>query len=78
MFAIDTVNAKGKVTKRYRHQDVKTPLEALTHLCGKGLVCLKQGVTLTALQAVADKQTDLAAAREMQRAKAELFRQFNT
>jgi len=35
-------------------------------------------VTLTALRAVADKQTDLAAAREMQRAKAELFRQFNT
>ena len=77
LFASDTVNAKGKVTKRYRHQDVKTPLAALTQLCEKGLARLKDGVTLAALQALADAQTDLAAAQEMQRAKAELFRLFN-
>ena len=78
MFASDTVTAKGKVIKRYRHQDVKTPLEALTQLCGKGLARLKEGVTLAALQALANAQTDLAAAQEMQRAKADLFRLFNT
>lgn len=78
MFASDTVNAKGKLTKRYRHQDVKTPLQALSQLCDKGLAGLKQGVTLAALQAQANTQTDLAAAQDMQRAKAELFRLFNT
>jgi len=77
MFASDTVNAKGKVTKRYRNDDVKTPLAALKQLCAKGLAKLKEGVTLAALQARADTQTDLAAAKEMQRAKAELFELFN-
>ena len=77
MFASDTVNAKGKVVKRYRHEDVKTPLAALTQLCDRGLASFKAGVTLAALQALADAQTDLAAAQDMQRAKAELFRLFN-
>ncbi len=77
MFASETVSPKGKVVKRYRHEDVKTPLEALTQLYDKGLARLKADVTLAALQAQADQQTDLAAAQEMQRAKAELFRQFN-
>lgn len=77
MFASSTVSPKGKVVKRYRHEDVKTPLVALTQLCGTGLARLKEGVTLTALQTLADAQTDLAAAQEMQRAKAELFRLFN-
>ena len=77
MFASDTVNAKGKVIKRYRHEDVKTPLAALKQLCDKGLARLKEGVTLAALQAQAGAQTDLAAAQEMQRAKAALFDLFN-
>ena len=77
MFASDTISPKGKVVKRYRHEDVKTPLAALEQLCDKGLARLKAGVTLAALQAQADAQTDLAAAQEMQRAKAELFRMFN-
>ena len=77
MFATDDVSTKGKVVKRYRHKDVKTPLEALKQLCDKGLAQLKLGVTLTALQALAAAQTDLAAAQEMQRAKAELFMLFN-
>ena len=78
MFASDTVNAKGKVIKRYRHEDVKTPLAALKQLCDKGLARLKEGVTLAALQAPADAQTDLAAAQEMQRAKTALFQLFNS
>ena len=77
MFASDTVSAKGKVVKRYRHEDVKTPLAALTQLCDRGLASFKAGVTLAALRALADAQTDLAAAQDMQRAKAELFRLFN-
>ena len=77
MFASDTVSAKGKVIKRYRYEDVKTPLAALKQLCDKGLARLKAGQTLVALQAPADAQTDLAAAQEMQRAKATLFELFN-
>ena len=77
MFASDKVSPKGKVVKRYRHADVKTPLAALKLLCEQGLARLKADVTLAALQAQADEQTDLAAAQEMQRAKAELFRLFN-
>ncbi len=77
MFASEAVNPKGKVIKRYRHEDVKTPLAAFDQLCGKGLARLKAGVTLATLQAMADAKTDLAAAQGMQRAKAELFRLFN-
>jgi transposase InsO family protein len=77
MFSSETVSPKGKLTKRYRHEDVKTPLEALKQLCDKGLAGLKAGVTLAALQTRADGQTDLAAAQQMQRAKAELFELFN-
>ena len=68
---------RSKLIKRYRHEDVKTPLACLRLLCDKGLARLKVGVTLAALQAPADAQTDLAAAQEMQRAKAELFELFN-
>ena len=77
LFASDTISPKGKLIKRYRHEDVKTPLACLRLLCDKRLAQLKAGVTLAALQALADAQTDLAAAQEMQRAKAELFELFN-
>jgi transposase InsO family protein len=77
MFASESVSAKGKVIKRYRHEDVQTPLACLSKLCDQGLARLKTGVTLAALQALADAQTDLAAAQAMQRAKAELFELFN-
>jgi transposase InsO family protein len=77
MFASEKISPKGKVVKRYRHDDVKTPLECLTRLCAKGLAELRQGVTLKDLQTRAEAQTDLAAAQAMQRAKAALFERFN-
>ena len=77
LFASEVVNAKGKITKHYKHEDVKTPLECLTILNAKGLVKFKPGVTLHSLQAQADAQTDLAAAQQMQKAKADLFELFN-
>ena len=57
---------KGKVIKRYRHEDVKTPLECLALLGKRGLVKFKEGIGLAALQAQAKAQTDLAAAQAMQ------------
>jgi hypothetical protein len=76
LFSSEIVSPKGKVEKRYRHEDVKTPLVALTQLYEKGLARLKPGVSLAALQASAGATTDLAAAQEMQRAKADLFELF--
>jgi hypothetical protein len=77
LFASEIVSPKGKVIKRYKHKDVKTPLACLAQLAGKGLVRFKAGITLEQLQAQARAQTDLAAAQAMQKAKAELFAKFN-
>ena len=77
MFATEVINDKGKIVKRYLHEDVKTPLECLVLLHEKGLVKFKKGITLQALQAQAKVQTDLQAAQAMQQAKAELFATFN-
>jgi len=76
MFATNKVNAKGKVVKVYKHKDVKTPLEALERLNGQGLVKFKTESMLADLLVKAKQQTDLAAAQEMQQAKAELFASF--
>ena len=76
LFATEIISPKGKIIKRYRHDDVKTPLECLAQLCERDLVTLKQGTTLESLQAQAKSKTDLAAAQEMQLAKSELFASF--
>lgn len=69
-------NAKGKLVKRYKHEDVKTPLERLLLLDAEGLVTFKPGITRDTLKIQAKSQTDLAAAQAMQRAKRELFASF--
>lgn len=76
LFATAVTNAKGKIVKRYRHEDVKTPLECLALLAAGNLVTFKPGILLTTLQAQAKSQTDLAAAQAMQQAKHELFARF--
>ena len=76
LFATTVTTPKGKIVKRYRHEDVKTPLECLTKLAAEKLVTFKTGVTLAALQAQANLQTDLAAAQAMRRAKSDLFARF--
>jgi hypothetical protein len=76
MFSTNKVNAKGKVVKVYKHEDVKTPLEALERLNEQGLVKFKTESMLADLLTHAKQQTDLAAAQEMQQVKAELFASF--
>ena len=78
MFATEVISPKGKIIKRYLHEDVKTPLECLALLDEKGLVKFKKGNLLAALQAQAKEQTDLQAAQAMKQAKAALFASFNT
>ena len=77
LFATEVASDKGKNIKRYKHEDVKTPLACLEILDADGLVKFKKGVTLQALQTQAKAQTDLAAAQQMQKAKADLFDLFN-
>ena len=77
MFATEVVSDKGKIIKRYKHGDVKTPLECLVQLNEKSLVTFKAGITLEDLLAQASEKTDLQAAQEMQQAKADLFALFN-
>jgi hypothetical protein len=77
LFATEVVIEKGKIIKRYKHKDVKTPLECLALLNAKGLVTFKKATTLAGLLATAKEKTDLQAAQEMQKAKAELFELFN-
>ena len=76
LFAIEITSPKGKIVKRYKHADVKTPLECLAQLSKKNRVVLKSGVTLEVLQVQAKSKTDLAAAQSMQQAKRELFAGF--
>lgn len=76
MYATEIISPKGKIIKRYKEEDVKTPMECLVQLNEKGLVTLRNGIALDTLQKLAESQTDLLAAQEMQRAKSELFASF--
>ncbi len=69
LFATEVVIEKGKIIKRYKHKDVKTPLECLVLLNEKDLVKFKAGITLEDLLAQAGEKTDLQAAQEMQKAR---------
>ena len=77
LFATEVVSEKGKVKKVYKNKDAKTPLERLVVLYEKNLVTFKAGITLQDLLAQAMHKTDLQAAQEMQKAKADLFELFN-
>ena len=68
---------KAWVLKVYKNKDAKTPLERLVQLSEKGLVTFKAGISLEDLLTKAAEKTDLQAAQEMQKAKADLFEMFN-
>ena len=76
MFATESVNPKGKIVKRYRHDQVCTPLERLAQLLKLKLAALRPGLTLEALLLEAQSRSDLDAALDMQRAKSALFDSF--
>ena len=77
LFATEVVSDKGKVKKVYKNKDAKTPLECLVLLNKAGLVAFKSEITLEGLLLRAQEKTDLQAALEMQKAKADLFEMFN-
>ncbi len=73
LFACERRDAKGKVRRYYRRQDVMTPYEKLKSLPGAEQR-LRPGVTFDALDQRAHAMTDLEANRQANRARDALFR----
>ena len=73
LFPTEQRDHKGKIKKRYRDQDIATPYEKLKSL-PNAATFLKPGVTFQQLDAIADAQSDLDAARAVNAARDELFR----
>ena len=59
LFASEIVSDKGKIIKRYKHRDVKTPLECLVLLNKNRSVTFKAGTKLENLLVKAREETDL-------------------
>jgi len=73
LFATECRDAKGRVRKRYRDQDLATPYEKLKSLPDAARF-LKPGLTFETLDAVAYAQSDLDAAHAVNAARDELLR----
>lgn len=72
---VPDANKPGRVRKAYPPRDVMTPLEKLPSL-PRASSFLKEGLSLEALQAKAQEQTDLQAAAAMQKTRQKLFARF--
>ena len=72
LFPTETVDHKGRITKRYLYRDVMTPFEKLKSLPDVEQY-LRPGVTLCALKEEARASSDLDAARTLNQARARLF-----
>ena len=73
MFAVEHADEKGRVRRRYPHDQVATPYDRLRGIDGAERF-LKDGVSFDDLDRAAHAVSDLAALREVNRARAELFR----
>ena len=73
LFPADTLDAKGRVTKRYRDSDVMTPYDKLKSL-DNAQRFLNPGVTFDQLDAIAHAVSDLEAAHALNDARDALFR----
>ena len=68
------MDAKGKLRRRYRRQDIHTPYERLKALPGAA-GWLREGVDFEQLDAQAYARSDNQAAKRLNQARDELFRQ---
>ncbi len=71
-FPSEEIDAKGKLRKRYRRQDILTPYEKLKSVPGAA-ACLKEGIDFAQLDAQARALSDNEAARQLNEARDELF-----
>ena len=78
MYASELVNDKGKVVKKYKPKDVRTPAEKLLELAAQDRVTFKPGITPQSIKDQAMEQTDLEASASMIKAKMALFETFNS
>ena len=75
-FAVDKIDAKGKVRKTYPHDQIMTPWERLKAIPDYQTF-LKDGGTSQALELQANAMSDNDAAKKVQRARKQLFQSFN-
>ena len=73
LFATERADAKGKVRRTYRQQDVATPLAKLKSLPDAASF-LREGVTFDDLDQTASSRTGVQAAEALNRARDGLFR----
>ena len=75
LFATDKLDptTPGRIKKVYRPQDAMTPLDKLASL-PEVHTCLREGMTLEHLRALAMALTDVQAAEELNEARAALFK----
>ena len=66
------IDAKGKLRKRYRQQDLLTPYEKLKSLPGAE-ACLRPGIDFAQLDAEAHELSDNEAAQRLNEARDKLF-----
>ncbi|QJD28946.1 DDE-type integrase/transposase/recombinase [Methylococcus geothermalis] len=75
-FPTESVDAKGKLRKHYRYQDMMTPYEKWKSL-PQASEYLKPGITFQPLDAIANRYSDNEAAQRLNQARAELFQLIN-
>jgi len=75
-FAVDRVDAKGKVRKTYPQSQIMTPWDRLQTI-PKYQRLLKPGITASQLQVQARAMTDNEAARQVQQSRRALIQSFN-
>lgn len=75
-FPSEELDAKGKLRKRYRYEDMMTPYDKLKSLPESHLY-LREGVTFEALDEIAFEISDNEAARRLTKAREQLFKTIN-
>jgi transposase InsO family protein len=75
-FPTEINDAKGKLRKKYRYEDMMTPYEKLKSLA-EAHRTLKPGITFGQMDAIANECSDNEAARRLNQARAELFQFIN-
>jgi transposase InsO family protein len=75
-FPVDEVDAKGKIKKRYPHDQIMTPYDRLTSLDLPGST-MRDGITFATLHAQSRLMTDNEAAAALTAASSKLFQSIN-
>jgi len=75
-FAVDKIDAKGKIRKTYPHDQIMTPWERLKSI-PKYETYLKLGITPQSLEHQANEMSDNDAAKQVQKARKLLFQSIN-